>query len=72
MVTGPSRQWEKRGDGAGAGGEAGPWLTARVGPRGKIRSGPRGKRKGDEGVWAFGPKPEGRVLLFLFSVSLFF
>jgi len=29
------------------------------------------KRKGEGGVWAFGPKPEGRVLLFLFSVPLF-
>ena len=63
---------KKRGEGAGVGGEAGPRLNVRAGPREKIGSGPRGKIKGEEGVWAFGPKPEGRVLLFLFSISLFF
>jgi len=51
------------------GGEAGPRLTARAGPREKIGSGPRGKIKGEEGVWAFGPKPEGRVLLEIESLK---
>jgi len=48
--------------------------------RGSLRVLGRGKRlgvghgkkiKGEEGFWAFGPKPEGRVLVFLIFVPLF-
>ena len=46
-------------------------VTGRRGNEWAAASGPR-ERQGEGGVWAFGPKPEGRVLLFLFSVSLFF
>ena len=64
---GPLVSGKKRGEGVGAGGEAGPRLTARAGPREKIGSGPREKKKGGGGSLGLWAKTRGESSsLFIF------